>query len=293
MDIKHVNTFAEAMAFYRIGYIPIECSFGTDGSVVDPQFTMDHHGKWSHLEGVALRAYRDHFGALRDSYKEGNARFVVTGAADADACFAIAALIGELPHPSNKGRDLSDFAALVNRMDTDPIGVNLVDAPDGPVLMLWNQMSSHVQDATAFYAGVDRWRFVMRIRPTSPLMTAVVDEEKGRIARARAAKYERASDAVIFVESDVWGFDVWYRDFDADVVVAFNPTNDCVTIGCPDVATAEKRFGPGGLKNVFGKLSPAGWGGRESIGGSPRGMKMDRSQAWEAAQMAAVLVKHE
>lgn len=48
---------------------------------------------------------------------------------------------------------------------------------------------------------------------------------------------------------------------------------------------AEKFFGKGGLKNVFAKIEPQGWGGREAIGGSPRGQKLTREQALEAAKV--------
>lgn len=83
--IKHVNTTVEAIELLEQGYCPVECSIGGE-SIVD-ELSMDHHGVLSHLEGVAVRAYRDYFGV-----RKSDPRFVVTGAADADATFAIAAL---------------------------------------------------------------------------------------------------------------------------------------------------------------------------------------------------------
>ena len=46
-------------------------------------------------------------------------------------------------------------------------------------------------------------------------------------------------------------------------------------ISCPCRNAAELAFGSGGLKNVLPllpKLNGKEWGGRESIGGSPRGV---------------------
>ncbi|MEI6288553.1 MAG: hypothetical protein WCP18_03165, partial [bacterium] len=125
LTIKFVKTASEAVAALEQGFEPIECSFGSEGSVVG-SITMNHHGDHSGLEGVALRAYRDHFGA-----RKSDPRFVVTGAADADACFCIASLAGLLPHKSREAelatapppvkasgtRDLTKLAELVNLVD--------------------------------------------------------------------------------------------------------------------------------------------------------------------------------
>lgn len=299
MHIIFAKTFQEASDAMFDGAVPIECSFGHLGSVVDDRFVMDHHGTLSHLEGVALRAYRDHFGALQQQFKDGTVKFVVTGAADADACFAIAALIGELPHPSRAEslasapphiktaltRDLTDFAILVNRMDTAPIGVRLEELPDGDKLMLWNQLASGAQDPTAFHAGVDRWRNLFN-RPLKSLLEATRAEEEDRVRRARQAKVHsiievKGARKIAVIESEVWGFDVWYGDH-APCIVSLTPSGS-VTVGCPDAETAERLFGPGGLKNVWPKLQPNGWGGRDVIGGSPRSTVVDLKVALDAS----------
>lgn len=287
----------EAGELVSQGYEAIECSFGNRGSVVG-QLTMDHHGVHSALEGVALRAYRDYFGA-----RASDPRFVVTGAADADACFAIAALSGVLPHPSREAelekatppvkaagmRDISSLAELVNRVDTAPIGVRLEESEEGAMLLLWNQMSSSVQDATAFHAGVDRWRVLLGRAPKA-LLAAAKTEEATRVAEARKAEVIQISESVAVVESAAWGFDVWYAEV-SPVIVAYVAVNGNVTIGCADAETAEKFFGPGGLKNIFARLEPSGWGGREAIGGSPRGVKLTREDAVAAARVIAAAIQ--
>lgn len=300
MHIQFCKTIDAARAALNgsIPTIPIECSFGHLGSVIDPVFQMDHHGELSHLEGVALRAYRDHFGALRREFQDGTVTFAVTGAADADATFAIASLIGELPHPSramefekapphvksSMTRDLTVLSELVNRVDINPIGVRLEETQDGCMLLLWNQLGSSSQDAMAFYAGVDRWRSLLTRQPGA-LLDAAKTEETVRVSKAREAHVERVSEHVALVESEVWGFDVWYADH-APVIVARTVRGN-VTVGCPNIEEAERLFGKGGLKNVWQKLQPDGWGGRESIGGSPRGAILNREEALAAARVIA------
>ena len=46
-------------------------------------------------------------------------------------------------------------------------------------------------------------------------------------------------------------------------------------LSCPNKEVAERAFGSGGLKNVFPRLPEIEgkeWGGREAVGGSPRGI---------------------
>lgn len=297
MIIQFARTYEDAVSALNQGFEPIECSFGSKGSVVGP-LVMDHHGEYSPMTGVALRAYADHFGERRE-----DPRFVVTGSADADACFAIAALAGLLPHPSRETelasapppvkasgtRDLSSLAELVNQVDTNPIGVRLEETELGVLLLLWNQLGSGVQDETSFYAGVDRWRSLLGRAPKA-LLEAAKLQEQARVTEARKAELLVLVDQVAAVESSAWGFDVWYAEV-APIIVAFVPQGGNITIGCPSVEMAEKFFGSGGLKNVFAHLEPEGWGGREAIGGSPRGQKMSRQQAIAVATTIQSLIK--
>jgi len=300
-------------------FCPVECSTGGE-SILD-ELEMDHHGSLSHLEGVAIRAYRDHFGA-----RKGNPKFVVTGAADADAAFAIASLAGLLPHPSREAeferapvpvrksmtRDLSALAELVNRVDTDPIGVDLAMAEYGPMLLVFNALNAQNRDSLGLYGAVSRWVNLTTGNPAplKPIMEGAKGSEAARRTEAEVDLEERGSmigDTVAIIEfSRSWGFDIWYgRQADqgtpnevsgwkAPVVLALVETMGGITIGCPNQAVAESLFGEGGLKNVFPKLDEAistGWGGREAIGGSPRGMKMTLEQLREAAEVVSGLIR--
>lgn len=300
IEIIHTSSHDEAARLAADGYEPIECSFGADGSVLG-KLAMDHHGVESWREGVALRAYRDHFyGRAYDP------RFVVTGDADADATFCIAALCGLLPHPGRSNelakkpsyvsapllRDVSDLAALVNARDTDPFSVQLADHPWGATLLAWQALATGEEDATAFHAGVDRWRLLTGHKSPKLMVDMAFGEEKARVAKARAAIASRVSKHVGLVEGEAWGFDVWYSESPGTpIVVAYVPDSSQVTVGCRDLATAEQLLGPGGLKNVFPLLEPRGWGGRETVGGGPRGVALTRGQALDAAMKIAELVR--
>lgn len=292
--IRHTSNAKKAQELVAMGYCPVECSMGE--SIVD-DLQMDHHGELSDLEGVAVRAYRDHFGA-----RKADPRFVVTGFADADATFAIAALCGILPHPSREAelatspppvkasgtKDVTVLASLVNRVDTAPIGVRLEVEAFGDTLLLWSQLGGNGNDALAFYAGVDLWRTLTTGRPLTALLTASKTEEADRVSQAREAEVQKEGEMVAVVVSDVWGFDVWYAEI-CPVVVNFVERTENITVGCVNTATAEKFFGPGGLKNVFPILGES-WGGREAIGGSPRGQKMTRADARRVALTLESLV---
>jgi len=300
----------------ELGYEPIECSIGGE-SIVGP-LEMDHHGERSHLEGVAIRAYRDFFGARK------NGRFVTTGPIDADACFATAALMGILPHPSRAEefeshppyiqkamtQDLSELAETINLIDTNPIGLDLCKLSGGNMLKLWNSMTSSDSTSLGYQAGVSLWASLTTGNPEAlnPFLQAATAAEVSRIEAGRDDLHGSVKNglALLVLESKAWAFDVWYgrRDpveteseksegWEHPVVLAWVGRSHEVTIGCPNDQVAEELFGEGGLKNVFPVLDAisSGWGGREAIGGSPRGRKMTRDEVHEALSLVAVLLE--
>ncbi len=314
MTLVLTNDAAEIRNLVAEGFCPVECSIG--GESITDSLMMDHHGKYSHLEGVAVRAYRDSFAARKD-----DPRFVVCGNADADATFAIAALAGLLPHPSRAAEfeksppfvkkamtiDLSALAATVNLLDTNPIGVDVTQVQYGDVVKTWNGMTAKNDDTLGLYTGVGLWVNLTTGNPQilTTYFKAAKDAEAARIVEAKADltdRSERISNKVLFLNgSKSWGFDVWYgrkldagtsedtNGWEAPVVVAFTANGENVTIGCPNNAVAEAIFGTGGLKNVFPKLDALckGWGGREAIGGSPRDLKMTAEESRKVAELVA------
>ncbi len=289
LHIRHTNDYAEAVALRDAGWEPIECAFGGYGSVVGP-LCMDHHGAYSHLEGVALRAWREHYGARAE-----DPRFVVTGSPDADAVLAIVGLSAQVPREQVP----AGLVELVDRFDREPIDVDLLAEPHGLVELAFDQMNL-TPDEAGFLRGVEG--MVRLLREGVPPETArhVLGRERSRRERAErgvVAVFEpggRRLDPpvapaprrprVLLAHATVWGFDVWYRI--APVVVSFSPRLHKVTVGCRDTRTAQRLFGPRGLLDVWPRLGQ-GWGGRESIGGSPRGEPLTLHDAERAAGLVA------
>lgn len=295
------------------GFCPVECSIGGE-SIMD-ELEMDHHGDESHRESVAVRAYRDHYGA-----RAKDPRFVGTGVADADMTFAVASLAGLLPHPNREvpahlpppvkkslTRDLSDLAQTVARVDVSPIGLDIPSLPDGALLLTWNAMTANARTDLGFAAGVQLWANLTEGNPAqlNPFFGAAKQAEENRRQASLTDLEERGIvvDGVLVIkESRTFGFPEWYGRneevaFDSvegwknPVVLAWLERGANVTIGCPNDSVATAIFGEGGLKNVFSKLDPEGWGGRESVGGSPRGVELTWEQVEEAAKVVASLRK--
>lgn len=302
MDIRFTHDFKEAQRLAAEGFEPIECAFGQHESVLGP-FAMDHHGAERHREGVAIRACRDHFGALRD-----DPRFVVTGTPDADAVLAIIALAGLAPQSTISPA----FYEIVERNDVDPINSDLFESPEGEALAWFNQRQGLTQSEAGFRAAIKDMLQLLnqgiskhdraQIRRSDTRRRAIARE--GVIARFKAGEIlseslntfqagpllrgDAARPWVLAVESVVWGFDVWYRW--ASVVVSFSERARKITIGCPDEETAVRLFGPNGLEEIWPRLGQ-GWGGRGAIGGSPRGVRKTAADASEIAREISAWIR--
>ena len=102
---------------------------------------------------------------------------------------------------------------------------------------------------------------------------------------------QRISDSqarICITQSPVWGFDVWYRM--APIVVSYAARLNKITVGVANVETAELLFGNGGLNRLW-SLFGEGWGGRESVGGSPRGLKLEFDQVYTVAETLRTQLK--
>lgn len=306
------NSPEEIRALMVEGFCPIECSIGGE-SIVD-ELKMDHHGAYSDLEPVSIRAYRDHFGV-----RAVDPRFVTTGTADADCCFTVAALAGIIPHPARQvadtlpppvktslTRDLTGLATTVARVDVSPIGLDILLLPGGDILLTWNAVTVNARDTLGFQMGVGLWRSLLEGNPSQlgPFFAAAKTAEASRWLASMADLNERGviiNSVLVIKGSRVFGFPEWYgriapesfesavSGWENPVVMAWLERGHNVTMGCPNDSVAEALFGKGGLKNVFSQLEPTGWGGRESVGGSPRGAELTWEQVEAAARKVASL----
>lgn len=287
------------------GYCPVECSFGEKNIVDD--LVMDHHGKYSDLESVTVRAYRDCFGVRAE-----DPRFVVNHI-DADCIFAIASLAGLLPHPESKyaatlpafkqaawKQNLLPLAETIAIIDTDPIGRDILSMPFGEVLICWDSLFGNgADDELAAIGAVRGWQILLTTTSAKTFLEAAKEAESSRRELALADLHKRGSKEgkiMVIRKSRVFGFAEWYdrkpEDGSAtDVngwgnpIVISQTENGNLTFGSPNKTVAEQLFGEGGLLNVFAKLNNlfelaegSGFGGRESVGGSPRGRVMTEEE---------------
>lgn len=304
LDIEVVRSAEEARALAEAGWCPVECSFGAE-SIVD-ELQMDHHGTHSHRESVAVRAYRDHHGA-----RAADPRFVLTGVADADATFAIAALAGILTRAGATAEargaaqaiDCSALAATVALVDGDPIGRDLPGLPEGETLLCWNTFFGGGRDRLAALAGVHGWRTLTTLGPERHAAFAAAARQADELRRRQAREEikrrgRRIGRILLLLGTAAPAFELWYgrrpdcgasdepAGWESPVVIAQAALGP-VTIGCPNGAVAEALFGPGGLKAVYPRLLPPGWGGREAIGGAPRGLTLGAHEVIAAAETVA------
>lgn len=274
--------------------IPVECSFGQH-SVMD-SYMLDHHGAMADAEAVSIRGYRDLFGVAAN-----NAVFMVNHI-DADNTFTIAAMAGILPHPKNIGKgnifgkDYIQLAETIAKMDTDPIAYDVLKLPYGGILVAWESLYAfkEVSDEFALKA-VDGWRQLLTEERMSSIIANAVTLEKERheMAMKDMLEYGERSGRVLCINGNrVFGFSEWYSRLATDnnirqasswknpIVIAKNAKDELI-FATPNKEVAEELFGKGGLLNVFKELNilfnceaGCGFGGREGIGGSPRGRKM-------------------
>jgi len=291
LEIVVAEDATQAKKYKKQGYCPVECSFG-EISVVDELF-LDHHGQLSKLDPVCIRAFERHSGKRAD-----DPRFVVTGGPDADAVLCIIALsdaVNFMRFSSTGSRhgDLHDLYKLAARRDRDP-HVDMVKAcqkNSGNTVLLWflqqrfREWDSAVE---GMISACNKW-----MSDQSCFMHCLEAEQGRKEQAAEDMKngtvfpvYSTELSILLVEPEGGFGFDVWYKKH--DFVVLLNKEHGTVTVGARDVETARK-LGDRGLRSLFEELSKKqpGWGGSPTVGGSPRGQKMDAMDAVQACFVLA------
>lgn len=282
MNIVVVTTVEAAQEYLSQGYEGVELSLGNESLG-----RYDHHGDRGHLPAVCLQAFED----LRDGKVEYKEDFVATGAADLDACAFIALVSGILFEGRNALTldGVEEFVRYAAKMDTDPIGMcPSFDGEVGKLYLAWEAMTagSPPNDPLSFYKGVAILRDLLQNKSRfQDIMDAALKREEGRYTMSLENMWSKMVSKedgkfLILSGTTVFGFPEWYSrkpNTDKDTldaweypcVVALTDRGN-ITIGCANETVAEWLFGKGGLQNVL-PLFGEGWGGRGSIGGSPRG----------------------
>lgn len=235
---------------------------------------------------IALDAYRDHFGDGAMDKK-----FVVCGPADAASCFAIAAYLGEVPHPLQRREFASglvldqmgkkwDFSLLAETIDVFCCHLkgrkpDISKLPFGELLSDWNRHVVIVNNVLGLHTGVGTWREICCRHPT--ILDEISENEYDESdALKNAGDIEFSEEPqVLFVRNVVTkDFNKWY--YKAPVVVGHWEQSGMVKLACRNEAIAKRFLGDGGLTKVFPVLneklpqcSNDEWGGRISVGGSP------------------------
>lgn len=291
-QFRLARTVKEAMRYVDRGFVPIECSAGE--SAMDGFFNLDHHGKYAHLDGVALRGYEDFYG-----YLVGDPRVVFIGFPDEDACFAAASLLALVPHPvledvfpEVKGiqaliikQNLMHFAEKINEVDLNPEkALELVDTRHGQLILLWRMLAhSTMDDILAWWGGVNRWRELLT-RDVSTAVSMAPQLHHDMLDRVLEVRAVNVGDFVSVADFTEFGPNsAYYRHYTqakTPLLVAFFQDRGVCSFVVRDLPTSQRMFGKRGLLEVYAKLQPTGCGGREILGGSPRDVRITE---WERA----------
>lgn len=262
------------------GFVPIEMAEGTK-SFVDFR-CLDHHNDYSHLPSACVTALK-FYGTLGS---DSPVRLMVNHT-DADCVLTGVTLLGLLPR-----KLLERLNPEVGVLDTDPLSVDFGDLLYGNAIRLWKVgMMSTKKSGWSWLYGMQLFLDIFNHFTYYEGKTGEL-EERERARREKAFQdYDKAvtgpSGKVLLVApSTVKGYDVQFfrqRAFPATslegwrhwCVVSHVRKVGNVMLSCPNKEVAERAFGSGGLKNVFPRLPEIEgkeWGGREAVGGSPRGI---------------------
>ncbi|MDR1874622.1 MAG: hypothetical protein LBQ90_06380 [Synergistaceae bacterium] len=259
------------------GFVPIEMAEGQE-SFVDFR-CLDHHNAWSHLPSACVTALQ-YYGTLESPAS------VMVNHTDADCVLTGLTLMGLLPL-----NVLEKFNVEVGLLDTDPLGTDVSLLTCGDVIQVWKAgMASLKQSGWSWLYGLQLFLDIFRNGEHYKAVKSRLAEREQERRRVALEDYEKAvrspSGRVLLVApSRVYGFDVQLcrqSEFPVEslqgwrhwCVIGQIERSGSVTLSCPNKSVAEGAFGPGGLLNVYPRLPTIGgktWGGREAVGGSPRG----------------------
>jgi hypothetical protein len=274
-----------AEKYVEKGYIPIETSYGT--KTVTDAFKLDHHGELSGLVNPAKRAREELF-------CKGNGTYVVSHL-DLDTVLTIAGL--------ECIKVDADLVELVSILDIrGPHAVEWEKTRWAPFLTAFWKIFGRIvfkdeEDVTELVEkALELVKNAKKLERSETLKKGIGDLEsdleseikKGldevvgvKTIKVDDPEIERVKVGLAIGGESKAGFKAYYEK--ADIVVAYNRQLKKVSIGLKD-SKFTKLFGPKGLLEIIDYLNVTygfGWGGRETIIGSPRDKEVSEQVARE------------
>jgi hypothetical protein len=275
MELKYANTAIEAHEAAENGFEPVECSFGKESIVGG--YVLDHHGKYSCEDAVSIKAAKM---ALDGINLE---KFVVTGEADCDQVYAIAALSGpKIPISL-------DEAVAVAEIDIDPIGRDRTLDRYIKILMHWQKTERLPHCLESTYKSIGYAIEIFNGRYSSEDVSSAIHQEENLKETAKNDIKQSEAGKIVLVDSDIWGFNIWYET--APIVVVYSKIKKKVSIGVHP--KNKDLLGAEGLNKIYPILDSkikVGWGGRKDIGASPRNVEMNYADAIKAYDIIKELI---
>ncbi len=273
--------YIENVPYYiQQGYVPIEMAEGNI-SYVDHRI-LDHHNEYSNLPSACVSAL-PYYKTLGDRE---NPLKILVNHVDLDCVMTGIVLAGLLPKKLT-----TILAEEVGLYDTEPLLANTEEMMYSQQIQLWRaNIGNNKYNAWSWLYGVtlfiDMVEHPIKYKNHIDLLQQqTIERQKVAVMDYNTNRNSYADDRIIsIIPSRVPGFDIQFMrrsEYSATdingwkhlVLLMYIEKTNTLTIACPNTTIANKLFGDGGLNNVFPYLpavNGATWGGRNSIGGSPR-----------------------
>ena len=271
----------EIQQYIDDGFVPIEMAEGTR-SFVDFR-VLDHHNEYSDLPSACITALK-YYGDIAG----GDPVKIMVNHTDSDSVMTGLTLLGFLPL-----NVLEELNQEIGILDTEPLIADIEDMKYFELISLWKlAMGSVKQSGWSWLYGLQLWLDIYFHKDKfSRLLEELkkYEDERREIAASEyaAAKISPSGRVVAISNSKVKGYDVQFvrqKEFSPLslegwrhwCIVSYVEKSGVFMLSCPCRNVAEIAFGQGGLKNVMPllpKIDGREWGGRESVGGSPRGVR--------------------
>ena len=263
----------------KAGFVPVEMAEGTK-SYVDCR-CLDHHNEYSDMPSACVTALNFYADLLGQTPAK-----IMVNHTDSDSVMTGLTLLGLLP------RDLlNKLNPEIGQLDTEPLMADMSSMLFSDEIRVWKEcMESQKQSGWSWLYGLQLWLDIFENRNKfdeifKSFEAREIERKRLALEDCETAKIGPSGKVLLINPSRVKGFDVQFgRLYGAAsdtlngwrywCIISYIEKSESVMLACPCRKVAELAFGTGGLKNIFPllpKVNGKEWGGRESVGGSPRG----------------------